>query len=86
MTAGRTGVSMTASMRGGQNHPSLPSSHHPPLLVANLTTPHPAVILYSSCWKSYSPLISASTFSLACRQGGGGGRLRPLRSTTQQYY
>ena len=34
---------------GCQPHPSPPSSHPPPLLAADLTPPHPAVIFHPSC-------------------------------------
>ena len=40
---------------GGQTLPSPPSAHPPPLLAANLTPPHPAVIFHPFWWPT-SPL------------------------------
>ena len=43
------------SLSSSHPHPSSSSSHLPPLLVANLTPPHPVVMFHLCCWPT-SPL------------------------------
>ena len=58
---------MHARTAAGQTLPSPPSGHPPPLLAANLTPPHPAVILHPRC----QPISSLSTQRSSSTPAGG---------------
>ena len=65
---------------GGHIHPCLSSFHPLPLLLVFIfTPPRPAVILYPSCWRSYSPLPAQRSSSTPTT----GGHIHPSILTDQ---